>query len=361
MNIAFDAFEAGIQPRTGLSHYVECLLDAILQTDKTNAYLVLYRHGHGVRTAGGQAQPLRCSLNRTVWSQVRLPLALATRDFDLLHVPGHRAPWLLRGKLVVTIHDLAFLKFPDTFKKLHRQRLTWFTCNAVRRADRIIAISESTKRDLGELLGVESARIDVVHHGVDHDSFRPDVVPATRAAPYILSVGTLQPRKNYVMLIRAFKKLCETWRDPLELLIAGQRGWLWEEAEREALKRPFAERVHFLGYVPDEELARLYRGASFVAMPSLYEGFGLPLLEAMACGAPVVAANASCFPEVLGDAAILLPPEDESAWADTMHELLLAPARRAALRERGLARARSFSWSQTAERTIAVYRRALQQ
>jgi glycosyltransferase involved in cell wall biosynthesis len=289
---------------------------------------------------------------------LRLPLHLLAHRYDLLHVPGHKLPVLCPCPSVVTIHDLAFMRFPETFKPLHLQRLAWFTRNAARLAGRIIAISQATQRDLCDLLGADESAIDVVHHGVDHAVFRPDGPPESRRLPYILSVGTLQPRKNYLMLIRAFKRMCEHRREPVELLIAGQRGWMWEQIEREAKTPPFAERVHLLGFVEDEKLPWLYRGAALVAMPSLYEGFGLPLLEAMACGAPLVASNASCFPEVMGDAGVLLDPQDEEAWAQTMGGLLDDAGKRAALRVSGLQRASGFTWERTARQTLEVYRKA---
>jgi glycosyltransferase involved in cell wall biosynthesis len=163
-----------------------------------------------------------------------------------------------------------------------------------------------------------------------------------RDRPYILSVGALQPRKNLLTLIRAYRQL----KLPVELVIAGQRGWMWEEIEREA-----GNGVVLLGYVPDAELPALYRGAAVVAMPSLYEGFGLPLLEAMACGAPVVASNASCFPEVVGDAATLVDPHDVPAWAAALQRVIESPPPR----EVSVRRAAAFTWERTARETLAVY------
>ena len=362
MKIAIDATEAFWPTLTGTGVYTRQLVRHLLALTPREDYTVL-----GIRSAETDttfAPPevtrlLRSPRYRSVWSQLRLPLHLLAHHYDLLHVPGHKLPVFCRCKTAVTIHDLAFLRFPQTFKPLHRQRLVWFTRNAVRRADRIIAISESTKRDLCSLFTVPADRIDVVHHGVDHALFRADGAPAKRAAPYILSVGTLQPRKNYSLLFRAFKKVCETWREPLELVIVGQPGWMWEPIEAEAKASPVADRIHWLGYVPDEELPPLYRGATLVAMPSLYEGFGLPLLEAMACGAPVIASSASCFPEVCGDAARLIDPTDEQAWADAMRELLGDAAKRNELRRLGLARATTFTWHRTAEQTLAVYHRVV--
>jgi glycosyltransferase involved in cell wall biosynthesis len=330
MEIALDAFEAGFEPLTGTGRYVRSLLKHL------GPVTAFHKHGHNVPGIA-----LRCPANRTVWSQLRLPAALACRRFDVLHVPGPRVPWLKRGALVSTIHDLAFLKFPEMFRPAHRQRLEFFTRQAVKRSDRLIAVSECTKRDMQELL--DAKNVDVVHHGVDHELFKPDGPLAKREKPYILSVGALQPRKNFLALIRAYRQLKRT----VELLIAGQRGWMWEEIEREA-----GSGVVFLGHVSDAELPALYRGAAVVAMPSLYEGFGLPLLEAMACGAPVVAANASCFPEICGDAATLVGPDD---WPDALAQALDHPPSR----ERSLRRAAEFTWERTATQTLEVYRKAV--
>ncbi len=333
MQIALDAFEAGFEPLTGTGRYVRSLLKHL------GPVTAFHKRGH---TVPGDV-PLRCPANRTVWSQLRLPAALARRRFDVVHVPGPRVPWLKRGALVSTIHDLAFLRFPDMFLPGHRRRLEFFTRQAVRRSERLIAVSECTKRDLCELLGADPERVDVVHHGVDHELFRPDGPVARRERPYILSVGALQPRKNFLTLIRAYRQL----KRPVELLIAGQRGWMFEEIEREA-----GNGVVLLGHVSDAELPALYRGAAVVAMPSLYEGFGLPLLEAMACGAPVVASNASCFPEVAGDAAILCGPDD---WVEALRQALDHPPPR----ERSLKRAAEFAWEKTAQKTREVYRKAV--
>ena len=352
MKIAIDATESFWPQLTGTGVYTRQLLRQLVLLLAPEELTVLGIRAANLETGFVPAQSLRLLRSpryRSVWSQVRLPVHLLGHRYDVLHVPGHKLPALARCRTVVTIHDLAVLKFPATFKPFHRQRLAWFTRNAVRRADRIIAISEATRRDLVELLGAAPDRIDVVHHGVDHELFRP-VTP--RSGRYILSVGTLQPRKNYVMLIRAFRRLGA----PVELLIVGQRGWLWEAIEAEARQTPG---VRLLGHVADGELPGLYAGAALVAMPSLYEGFGLPLLEAMACGAPVVASNASCFPEVVGEAALTLDPNDVEAWAATMGRVLDDAALRDRLRQQSVARAAQFSWERTAQQTLAVYRKAV--
>jgi len=362
MKIGFDASLAFTPLRAGVPNYIHHLLDALLRTDMANAYTVFHKKSQKIfKKATGsniQWQPLRCPTHHTLmWSQARLPLALAWRSFDVTHVPGHRVPWVTGGRLIATIYDLVFLKFPETLRSLHRHRLVWYTRQAVHRASHLITISETTKRAVCEAYEINPARVDVVYPGVDHATFRPDVARTKRSTPYVLAVGTLQPRKNHVMLIRAFKQLCARRRDPIELLIAGQRGWMWEPIEEEARKPPFADRVHLLGYVADEQLPSLYAGAELVAIPSFYEGFGLPLLEAMACGAPLIAANIPAFSEATADAALMLDPHDTEAWMEGMLELLGSNERHQQLREKGLARARQFSWERTARETLAIYRK----
>ena len=364
MKIAIDATESFWPQLTGTGVYTRQLLRHLQPLLTGDELTVLGIRAAGVDTsfvAPELLRLLRSPRQRSLWSQVRLPLHLAAHRYDLLHVPGHKLPAFAPCRTVVTILDLAVLKYPETFRPLHRQRLQWFTQNAARRSDHIIAISDSTKRDLCELYCIPPEKIDTIHLGVDHKVFRPDVPPLQQSVPYILSVGTLQPRKNYGMLIRAFKRLCTVRAEPVELLIVGQRGWFWEQIEAEAKQPPFAERVHLTGFLPDAALPSLYAGAALVAMPSLYEGFGLPLLEAMACGAPVVASNASCFPEVVGDAAVMLDPRDEEAWTNAMGALLEDPARREVLRRKGIERARVFTWERTAQQTLAVYRKAAEQ
>ncbi len=346
MKIAIDATESFWPRLTGTGVYTRQLLRALPPLLGEHELTVLGIHAAGVETgfiAPERLRLLRSPRYRTVWSQVRLPLHLLAHRYDVLHVPGHKLPALCPCRSVVTIHDLAFRKFPETYKTGHRQRLEWFTRNAVRQAGRIIAISECTKRDLQEYFGVQN--VDVVHHGVDHEVFRPDGPVTRRERPYILTVGALQPRKNLLTLICAYRQL----KLPVELVIAGQRGWMWEEIERKA-----GHGVVLLGYVPDAELPALYRGAAVVAMPSLYEGFGLPLLEAMACGAPVVAANASCFPEVVGDAATLVDSLDVPAWTAALRQVIESPPPR----EVSLRRAAEFTWERTARETLAVYGKA---
>ena len=364
MTIAINATESFWRRLTGTGVYVRHLVSQLMAMGFDEELVLLGIRASDIDTSFVRPDALRLlrSLRyRTVWSQIRLPLHMLRHDYDLIHLPEPKLPVWSPCRTVVTIHDLACMKFPETFGPMHRARLTWFSRDAVRRASRVIAVSNATKEDICTLFRILPEKIDVVHHGVDHAFFSPDVKPARRAMPYILSVGALQPRKNYSMLIRAFKQLCGRWRDPIELVIVGRRGWLWEPIEQEARRAPFAERIHLLGYIANEELAGLYAGATMVAMPSLYEGFGIPLVEAMACGAPLIASGASSIPEIVGDAGILLDPRHEEAWTTTMEDLLCNENKLQRLRQKGLGRVHQFSWRRTAQETLDVYRRTMAQ
>ena len=361
--VAIDGTEALARHLTGTGVYVRHLVRELFKTDIGPSLRILGIRGVAADFSAipaDRVRLLRTPTYRSVWTQLRLPLHLLAHRYGVLHLPDHKLPFLCPPRSVITVLDLAFMKFPETFKTLHRRRLVWFTKNAVRRADRIIAISGSTQSDLCELLQVPRENIAVIHLGVDHAIYRPDVQPHRRVAPYFLSVGALQPRKNYVFLIRAFKRLCAQYPEEVDLLIVGQRGWLWEPIEEEARKPPFAERIHLLGYVPDEELPGLYAGALAAVFPSLYEGFGIPVVEAMACGCPVIAADRSSFPEVVGEAGILLDPTDELPWVRAMERMLREAEYRSQWSDRAASRSREFSWERTARETLAVYRAVLE-
>jgi glycosyltransferase involved in cell wall biosynthesis len=266
---------------------------------------------------------------------------------------------------VVTVHDLSFLSYPQGFRVLNRSYLRVFTRLSVQRARRVIAVSESTKHDLVQNYGLSPGKVDVVHNGVG-SGFRP--LPAAQVAAFrakqglpesfILFVGTLEPRKNVIRLIEAYACLPET-KPPL--LLVGGKGWLYDDlfARREALG--LTNQVHFVGYVPAEDLPLWYNAAELFVYPSLYEGFGLPPLEAMASGTPVISSASSSLPEVVGTAGLLVDPTDVEALATTMQRVLSDKDLQAEMRNAGLEQARVFSWRRTALQTAGSFRRALQQ
>jgi glycosyltransferase involved in cell wall biosynthesis len=265
------------------------------------------------------------------------PLVLgAAGGIDVLHCPTYYGPLRSRTPVVVTVHDLSVLRHPEAFPRWTRSFVPRFAPLVLRAATRLIAVSEFTRSELVELLGVPEAKIRVVPNAVD-EIFVPDGDAAE--GDYVLAVGTLEPRKNLSRLAEAARLA------GVELRVVGARGWG---------DVPLAG-VRWLGEQDDEELARLYRGAAAVAYPSLYEGFGIPILEAMASGTPVVTSEGGATEEVAGGAAVLVDPRDPASIAAGIAG---AVARRDDLRALGLERARSFTWAEVARRTVDVYREA---
>ncbi len=274
-----------------------------------------------------------------VWYPLVLPRLARRARLDVLHCPTFRAPLAPPASpLVVTVHDLAVLRHPETFNQWTRRYSRLCVPRVARAATLVIAVSEHTKRELVELLGTPEEKIRVVPNGVA-EVFSPQG-PA-EAGDYVLAVGTLEPRKNLHRLADATRRL------GVELRVAGARGWGRVDLGGDG--------VRVLGRVPDEELARLYRGARCLAYPSLYEGFGIPIVEAMASGTPVVTSRGGATEEVAGEAAVLVDPLDPASIASGIEE---AAARRDELVRAGLERARAFSWAETARKTANVYREA---
>jgi glycosyltransferase involved in cell wall biosynthesis len=274
-----------------------------------------------------------------VWYPLVLPRLARRARLDVLHCPTFRAPLAPPAcPLVVTVHDLAVLRHPETFNQWTRRYSRLCIPRVARSARLLIAVSEHTKRDLVDVLGTPEEKIRVVPNGVA-EVFRPDG-PA-ESGDYVLAVGTLEPRKNLARLAEATRRL------GVELRVVGGAGWGRVELAGDG--------VRLLGRVPDDELARLYRGARCLAYPSLYEGFGIPIVEAMACGTPVVTSRGGATEEVAGSAAVLVDPLDPTAIAAGIED---AAARREQLVPAGFARARAFSWAETARRTADVYREA---
>ena len=284
--------------------------------------------------AFGGAGRFAAAARDAVWYPVAL--GRRTRGLEVLHCPTFRAPLRSSVPLVVTVHDLAVLRHPQTFNRWTRTYSSVFVPRVVRAAQRVIAVSEFTKRELIDVLSLPEARIRVVPNAVAE----PFVAEGARAdGEYVLAVGTLEPRKNLPRLAAAARNA------GVELRVAGAPGWGGVQVGGDG--------VRFLGFVPDEELARLYRGSLCVAYPSLYEGFGIPVLEALACGAPVVTSAGSAMAEIADGAAVLVDPRDGDAIAEGIREAI---RRREELAVLGPKRARAFSWQASAEATAAVYR-----
>jgi len=298
---------------------------------------------------------------RILWEQALQPRALRREGVELLHSLAFSQPVLWRGPSVVSFMDLSFLRFPRAFNRANRLYLTTMARAAVRRADRLVAISEHTRQDLVRLLGADPARVAVTYCGVD-PSFRP--LDADRVAAYrerqglpdrfILYVGTLEPRKNVPRLLQAYARLRRAGNAP-PLVLVGARGWRHTAIDAMLAHLDLRDHVRFLGYVPAPELPLCYNAAAVFVYPSLYEGFGLPPLEALACGTPVVTSSTSSLPEAVGDAALLVDPRDPAALAGALRAALEDEPLRDRLRRAGFQQASRFTWRRTAEQTLAVY------
>jgi glycosyltransferase involved in cell wall biosynthesis len=375
MRIGVD-ITAAVTQGGGIGRYTRELIYALIKADKENEYHLFSARQPAVLPvpdpvpAGENIRYHQAPLNERwlyrLWYRLRLPLPvqLLTGSLDLFHSPDFVLPPVRGGiPTILTVHDLSFVHFPDTFTPALVNYLNKVVPWSVERATHILADSQATKDDLMNIWQVGAEKVTVLYSGVS-GRFRPVTdkkqLAAVRqkyglgSAPFLVSVSTLQPRKNFQMLIRAFKPVAD--QQPHNLVIAGGKGWLYEEMLAEVEKQGLAGRVKFIGFVADSDLPALYSEASLMVFPSLYEGFGLPLLEAMACGIPVLSSNSSCLPEVVGEAAVQLSPTDQEAWSQMMNGLLADSGRRARMVAAGFLQARKFTWKKAAVQLLGIYR-----
>lgn len=379
MRVLIDAtpLETGHRLR-GIGTYTRELLRALLRLDRENEYRLIVhdREARGLRDAlagalSANSRPLylpRPRLGRLtalVTHQMLLPLLLARQQADLFHAPGFVAalsvpgiPWHCPLPLVVTVHDFIPLHIPALFNNKALNR--WWYERQMRlasRADLLICVSEATRQDALRFLGISPDRCVVIHEGVSRQVFHP---PAARTEPveppFILFVGGEFPNKNREAALAAFSRLIQESQLPHHLVLVGQGS---RPAERLQQRHPHLDlnRVHWLAAVSQEELARLYREADVLLFPSICEGFGLPVLEAMASGTPVIASNVSALPEVVGDAGILIDPQDVNGIVAALQQLLSDRELQQQLIDAGLERAKAFTWERMARETLAAYRR----
>jgi glycosyltransferase involved in cell wall biosynthesis len=351
----------------GVHQYIHHLLLHLGQADGRLRYTVLL--GEGVLppdialTSLRSRWPTSRAAVRVLWEQLVQPWTLRRIGAHLVHGPAFVGPLLAPCPVVITIHDLSFIRFPTLFRTANRFYLTMLTRLSARRARRLIAVSAHTAAETTRLLGIPSERIDVVYHGVD-PAFHP--LPADEVAVFrqrqglperfVLCVGTLEPRKNQTRLVEAFARIHD---GQVKLVLVGGKGWLYDELFTRVEASGLSKEIIFPGYVMSDELPLWYNAATILAYPSLYEGFGMPVLEAQACGTPVLTSNVSSLPEAAGDAASMVDPYDVEALAAELDRLLTDKPLRHELRKRGLAHASQFTWPLMAQETADVYRRAL--
>jgi glycosyltransferase involved in cell wall biosynthesis len=350
----------------GIRHYVLHLITELAKIDRETEYVVLRSRKDGQQYSWEESvQTVSCwTPSHHRWERLALSLEIARLRLDLLHSPDFIPPSFGSARSVITIHDLNFIHYPQFLtresNRFYNRQLRW----AVSKADHILADSRATMEDLIALVQVPREKVTVVHLAAD-----AQFVPAARHVVtrtlakygmqpgYLLYVGTLEPRKNVVGLLEAYRLLVDEGATAGHLVLVGKKGWLYEDIFRQVKALKLSERVHFLHRVPDTDLPPLYSGAAVFVLPSFYEGFGLPALEAMACGAPVVVADRASLPEVVGEAGLLVDPDDPQELADTLARVLGDSELAAAMSVMGQERAATFSWERTARETLRVYRR----
>jgi glycosyltransferase involved in cell wall biosynthesis len=402
MKIGIDYTSAATQG-AGIGRYTRELMRALLALPSHNRYSFFYASRNRVDTSIFQPPtsnvhrlPLHDKWLMRLWHRLRIPLPVEAivGKVDLFHSPDFTLPPTLPGvPTLLTVHDLSFIRDPESAWPSLRAFLNKTVPRSVKRATHVLADSQATKDDLIELFGTPAGKITVLYSGVEtrfapvRDRAEIDCVCAKYQLPrpFILSVGTLQPRKNYARLIEAFGKIIQhpernegeskdadratsphSSTAPLQgsaqnasqdfhLVITGGKGWMFETIFEQVKRSGLEGRVHFPGFVDDADLPALYSAADLFAYVSLYEGFGLPLLEAMACGTPVVASNVSSLPEVVGEVGLQVDPRDGDAITRALREMIERPELRKRSIEMGLERAKSFTWDKAARELLAIY------
>ncbi len=358
----------------GVSRYAVGLIDALLRAPSDHQYQIYVNDSVGTLPF---EQPGSLGVTRTrlptartsvrvLWEQLVAPWRVVRDRPDVLHSFLNVAPLGAPVRHVVTVHDLSFLRVPEAHPARRRWYLHAATRLSVRRAAGVLADSQATKTDLIEAFGVKPDKVTVVYPGAD-PAFYPRAdealaeFRATQAVrrPFVLFVGTIEPRKNVDTLVRAYSRVRREGTFDGELVIAGGAGWDAGATVRAIAESGFAGDIRQLGYVNQRDLPFWYTAAELVVYPSSYEGFGIPVLEAMASGTPVITSDRSSLPEVVGDAGLTVDPRDHERMAAAMAEVLTSSTRRAALRQRGLARAEQFRWTDSAQRCLSVYQRVL--
>lgn len=367
MKIAVDASELSNRREDGTQIYLYNLLKNIAEIDRKNQYILYYQHDPKKLIQASNfihvVKPWPA-----YWTQSRLPFLLFREKPDVLFMPIQTLPFIKPShtKTVITIHDLAFLFYPETFPAGDRIKHKVFAWHAIKRADKIIAVSEATKKDITECYGTLPEKIKVIHHGYDNGLFRPfqnqsdcDIIEAVKnkyhiTKPYVLYIGALQPRKNILGLVKAFE-LLNADTNTHQFVIAGGKAWLYEELFEYIKKTPYRDKIILTGRFETEELPALLWGSELLVLASFYEGFGLPVIEAMACGVPVITSRVSSLPEVAGNAAILVDPQNPDSIAAAIRNILGNSVLKQRLIQDGFQNVKRFSWEQCARETMDVF------
>ncbi len=355
--------------KSGVGFYVLNLLNALAKMDSDDTYYIYTKKEDQSLVAHNACfNIIPCSTNnrllRLGWEQIFLPRYIAQHKLDVFHSPHYTVPFRSKVPTVATFHDMTFFTHPEVHEKSKVLFFRQMIPLAAEQANAVIAVSQSTKRDMVRLLDVPESKIHVVYEGIDSSQYRPveqdqrmNQIKMEYNLPdqFIFFVGTLEPRKNIDGTIRAFKQVCDEIGRQYGLVVTGAKGWNYHSLFTLVQELGLEENVTFTGYVREEDLPYLFSTASVFVYPSFYEGFGIPPLEAMACGTPVVASNVSSLPEVIGDAGLLVDPTKDNEIAEAVLQILTSEDLSKKLSTAGLARAQLFSWQKAARETIEVY------
>lgn len=353
--------------RAGVNRYALCLTNSIESKQSNNVFYFKF--------------DMPTSTIKTIWLQIWIKIGrlikvlfqeqlylawlLKKNKIDLTHNLAYVGPILSNKPMIITIYDMAYLIYPDKFTMWYRIYLKLWVPISTKKAKKIIAISKNTKNDIIKYLKIPEDKIDVVYCGVDSSFNNTENINLAESIlkkhnlsnkKYILYVGTMEPRKNLVTLLKAFRLFLDEYKLNYDLVIVGQKGWLYDDIFKTLETLRLNKNVFFTGVVTDEELPFIYKGASLFVYPSIYEGFGLPVLEAMTCGVPVITSNTSSLPEVIGDAGITIDPMDIKSLSKSMHKVLTDKNTRDLMISKGLERAKLFTWENAAKKTIEIYK-----
>jgi len=362
MIIGIDGNEANVLKRVGISEYAFELLTQFQQMQIPNVSFRIYLKDIPLSDMPSESAYWHYEVfgPRKMWTQFALPvrLFLEKKRPDVFFSPSHYAPRFSPVKTAIAIMDVSYLRFPELFAKKDLYQLESWTAYSVKNASKIFTISQSSKNDIIKFYRVKEQHVVVTYPGIKKNIQKVvsmDILQKAYQIPakYILFVGTIQPRKNITRLIEAFSKLSQKYKD-VDLVIAGKKGWLYESIIESPKKFGVSERVHILNFVSDEDLASLYSHALCMVLPSLYEGFGLPVLEAMKYGCPVITSNVSSLPEAGGDACLYVDPEDISDITLKMEKMISSDALRKSFIKKGKEHLKKFSWEKAAKETLTI-------
>ena len=364
LSIGIDGNEANVKEQVGVSTYSQNLLSQFHKRVNKNLQFIIYLRNRPLKTMPIENKYFRYEIvkGKFLWSQIFLPVKLLIgKKNNIFFSPAHYIPRIITAPTVVTIHDLSYYYYPEDFLKKDLFKLRNWTKYSVHKAKKIIAVSENTKKDIIKIFGIPEEKVQVIYNGYgkksDNNPIDKRLIERLKKNPYILYVGTLQPRKNIQTLIEAFAEFTKKNKN-YRLVIAGKKGWLYKEIFEKVKSFGITKKIVFTDYVSDSTLKGLYKNAVCLVHPSYYEGFGIPLLEAMSENCPVISSNTSSLPEIGGNAALYFDPQDKNQLVKQINNLINHEDLRNTLITNGKQRIKLFSWKKCAQQTLDVIKTA---